>query len=402
MNKGTAIKRIFILVFDSLGVGALPDAAAYGDAGANTLGHVAEAAGGLALPTLQSLGIGNIIDIEGVPPADKPLGGYGRLTEISHGKDTTVGLWEMMGVVTATPFPVFPQGFPPDVVDRFVAATRCGGVLGNKAASGTDIIDELGAEHMRTGRPIVYTSGDSVWQIAAHESVVPVERLYEMCLAARGILTGALGVDRVIARPFIGQAGSFVRTERRKDFGLAPDAKMTLDYAATAGVDVIGIGKVSDVFSGRGITKSVKTKDNGAALAETTRLAERGGRGIVFTILGDFDTLWGHRNDVAGYSKGLVEADKKLGRLLAALTNDDVLMIVADHGCDPTLPGTDHTREYVPLLVYGKSLKSGVALGTRTSMSDVGKTVADLLGFGAPVPGISFSNDILESQRSAR
>ncbi len=391
------IKRVFILVFDSLGVGALPDAADYGDAGANTLGHVTAAAGGLTLPTLQSLGLGNIIELEGVPPADKPVAAFGRLTEISHGKDTTVGLWEMMGVATKTPYPVFPQGFPPDVVDRFVTATGCGGILGNKAASGTEIIDELGAEHIKTGQPIIYTSGDSVWQVAAHESVVPIERLYEMCLTARGILTGSLGVDRVIARPFTGEPGSFVRTAGRKDFGLAPAAKMTLDYAAAADVDVVGIGKVSDVFSGRGIKTSIKTKDNAAGLAETTRLAREAGNGIVFTILGDFDTLWGHRNDIAGYSKGLVEADKKLADLLASLSASDALIIVADHGCDPTLPGTDHTREYVPLLVYGELIKKGVSLGTRSSMSDVGKTIADLLGFPAPVSGISFAADILKS-----
>jgi phosphopentomutase len=389
------INRVFILVFDSLGVGALPDADRYGDAGANTLGHVA-AAGGLRMPVLENLGLGNIIEIEGVPPAAEPLASYGRLTEISHGKDTTVGLWEMMGVVTTAPFPVFPEGFPPAVIERFVKETGCDGILGNKAASGTEIIKELGEEHLTTGKPIVYTSADSVWQIAAHEDVVPIDQLYGMCVTAREILTGELGVDRVIARPFTGRPGAFIRTERRRDFGLAPAEKMTLDYASAAGINVHGVGKARDVFSGRGFADSVKTKNNAAGMAETVQLARSNAQGIIFTILGDFDTLWGHRNDVDGYSKGLVEADNDLKRLLEALNDRDALFIVADHGCDPTMPGTDHTREYVPLLVYGKGLRPGVKLGDRTSMSDVGKTVAALLGFAAPVPGISFAADILE------
>lgn len=387
------INRVIILVFDSLGVGELPDAADYGDAGANTLGNIAAAVGGLDLPVLQRLGIGNVIPIEGVLPADMPTAAHGKLTEVSHGKDTTVGLWEMMGLETKYPFPVFPEGFPPAVVDKFTGEIGCG-ILGNKAASGTDIIDELGEEHLRTGMPIVYTSADSVFQIAAHEDVVPIEKLYEYCLAARHILTGELGVDRVIARPFKGEPGNFERTERRKDFGLPPQGKMVLDYAAEAGIPVVGIGKVRDVFSGRGITEHIKTKDNAAGFAETEKAVRSGGRGIIFTILGDFDTLWGHRNDISGYAKGLVEADRLLGNVIDGLQPGDVLFIVADHGCDPTRPGTDHTREYVPVLACGKGIQPA-DLGIRSSMSDIGKTVSDLLGIKADVPGVSFAQDII-------
>jgi phosphopentomutase len=387
------VNRVIILVFDSLGVGALPDAADYGDTGANTLGNIARQAGGLSLPEFERLGLGNIIPIDGVLPADKPAAAFGKLTEVSHGKDTTVGLWEMMGIQTKYAFPVFPKGFPPAVVEKFTGQIGCG-ILGNKAASGTDIIEELGEEHLRTGMPIVYTSADSVFQIAAHEDVVPIDKLYEYCLAARNILTGELGVDRVIARPFKGAPGNFERTERRKDFGLPPQGKMVLDFAAEAGLPVIGIGKVRDVFSGRGISGSVKTKDNADGFRETENHVKEGGRGIIFTILGDFDTLWGHRNDTKGYAKGLVEADRLLGKVVSAMQPDDVLFIVADHGCDPTMPGTDHSREYVPALIVGSQVNP-IAIGVRSSMSDIGKTVADMLRINAEVPGISFAKDIL-------
>lgn len=400
MRVASPISRVIILVFDSLGVGALPDADAYGDAGANTIANVALAVGGLRLPMLERLGLGSITGIKGVPPAEKPLGCYGKMAERSHGKDTTVGLWEMMGVVTENPYPVFPDGFPGEVIAEFEREIGCA-VLGNKAASGTEIIDELGAKHLETGYPIVYTSADSVWQIAAHEDIVPVPQLYEMCLKARNILKDSLGVDRVIARPFKGTPGHFVRTERRKDFGLAPTDKMVLDYAAASGVKVWSVGKVWDVFSGRGIAEAVKTKNNAEGFAETGLLIKEGKPGIVFTILGDFDTLWGHRNDLNGYAKGLLEADKTLEGLISELRDYDVLIITADHGCDPTLTGTDHTREYTPLLVYGKALKKGVYLGERESLADVGKTIAKLLGFEAPVSGNSFADDILNIELEA-
>lgn len=388
------VTRVIILVFDSLGIGALPDAADYGDAETNTLANLAHAVGGLELPVLQSLGLGNLTAVDGLPPAGKPLGAFGKAAEISHGKDTTVGLWEMMGVITENPFPTFPQGFPASLIRDFEKEIGRE-VIGNVAASGTEIIDELGDEHIRTGRPIVYTSADSVFQIATHENVIPVAELYDMCLAARRILTGALGVDRVIARPFIGEPGRFVRTDRRKDFGLPPAGKMTLDYAAEAGVSVESIGKVWDVFSGRGITESVYTKGNAEVFKAINRTIAIGEPGIVFAILGDFDTLWGHRNDISGYSKGLVEADKGLGNLIRNLKKSDILFVVADHGCDPTSPGTDHTREYIPVIVTGEPIKEAINLGIRTSMCDIGKSIADVLRFKADVPGISFAEDII-------
>jgi phosphopentomutase len=393
-----SINRVIVLVFDSLGVGALPDAADYGDAGANTVANIAAAVGGLRLPTLERLGLGNITNIKGVPPAKTPQACYGKMAELSHGKDTTVGLWEMMGVVTKNPFPVFPDGFPAEVVAEFEREIGRP-VLGNKAASGTEIIEELGAEHMATGSPIVYTSADSVWQIAAHEDVIPIPALYDMCLAARKILTGSLGVDRVIARPFTGAPGHFIRTANRKDFGLAPADRMLLDYAADAGVKVRTVGKVWDVFSGRGIAESVRTKDNADGFAKTRTLLEEEEPGLVLTILGDFDSLWGHRNDAEGYAKGLLEADSMLEDLLGALRDSDILIITADHGCDPTLPGTDHTREYAPLLTTGKSLKKGVFLGKRASFSDVGLTIAEIIGFEAPIPGSSYAEDILNIEQ---
>ncbi len=394
------IERVIILVFDSLGVGALPDAEAYGDAGANTIANIAAAVGGLRLPTLTKLGFGGITSVKGVPPVKRPLACYGKMAELSHGKDTTVGLWEMMGLVTKNPFPVFPAGFPAEVVTEFERRIGCP-VLGNKAASGTEIIEELGEKHMATGFPIVYTSADSVWQIAAHEDVVPVPKLYEMCLTARRILTGSLGVDRVIARPFTGEPGRFVRTDRRKDFGLAPTEKMALDYAKEAGVKVWSVGKVWDVFSGRGIAEAIKTKDNAEGFAKTGTLIKEGKPGIVFTILGEFDTVWGHRNDIKGYAKGLLEADKMLDILIGGLLSTDVVIITADHGCDPTMPGTDHTREYTPLLAYGKALRQGVNLGERPSFADAGKTISDLLGFKAPVTGNSFAKDIIKIEQEA-
>lgn len=388
------IDRVVILVFDSLGVGELPDAAEYGDAGANTVANLAAAVGGLSLPTLEMLGLGNIIAIDGVPPAVNPQACYGKMAEKSCGKDTTVGLWEMMGLITKSPFPVFPTGFPPEVIEAFEKEIGRR-VLGNKTASGTEIIEELGEKHAATGYPIVYTSADSVFQIAAHEEVIPIDKLYEMCLAARQILQGTLGVDRVIARPFIGKPGGYTRTDRRKDFGLPPAGKMVLDYAAAANVPVYSVGKVWDVFSGRGIREACKTKNNGNAFDVTADLIRKGKQGIIFTILGDFDSLWGHRNDINGYAKGLLEADICLGSLMKDLKEEDILLITADHGCDPTLPGTDHTREYVPLLVYGNRLKKGVNLGVRTTMADAGMTVADILGFDASGAGTSFAKDIL-------
>lgn len=377
------------MVFDSLGVGELPDAAEFGDTGSNTLGNMAKEVGGLALPVLESLGLGNIIEVKGVPAVEYPIASFGKMAEVSCGKDTTVGLWEMTGVITERPFPTFPNGFPEDLIKEFENAIGTK-TIGNITASGTEIIDKLGAEHMKTGYPIVYTSADSVFQIAAHTDVVPIERLYDMCLKARALLTGKYGVDRVIARPFIGNSGAFVRTSQRHDFGLPPSRPTLFDFAMTRGIDVHAVGKVTDVFTGRGIAKSYKTAGNDEVISAVRDLLRSDTEGIIAAILGDFDSLWGHRNDVPGYAAGLEKADGRMTEILDALRHDDVLILTADHGCDPTTPSTDHSREYVPLLVFGHSLKNGVALGTRKTFADLGKSVADFTGIETDMPGTSF------------
>ena len=340
--------RCLVLVLDGAGAGALPDAVEFGDAGANTLGHVAEAAGGLKLPNLGALGLGNILPLQGVPPAPRPQALFGRLKERSRGKDTTAGHWELMGSVTSRPFPVYPEGFPPGVIREFERRTGRE-VLGNKPASGTAIIDELGAEHMSTGKLIVYTSADSVFQVAAHEQVVPVEELYRYCRIAREMLAGENAVARVIARPFTGQPGSFRRTERRRDFSLAPPPTY-LNLLAEIGVPIHGVGKIYQIFAGSGIRYEHKTKNNIGGIKETISLLRELNDGLVFTNLVDFDMLWGHRNDAAGFAAGLEQVDREIPSLIAACRPGDLFIITADHGCDPVFPGSDHTREYIPLL----------------------------------------------------
>lgn len=385
------INRVIIIVLDSVGVGALPDAGKYGDEGSNTLGNTAHAVGGLKLPNLEALGLGNIIEIEGVLPLPDPRAFFGKMAEVSAGKDTTTGHWEMMGLYLEKPFPTFPHGFPPEVIKAFEKATGRG-VLGNKPASGTAIIDEYGEEHMKTGKLIVYTSADSVFQVCAHEEIVPVEELYRYCEAARNILKGDYAVGRVIARPFIGTPGHFIRTHRRKDFSLEPPSNTVLDYVKDAGYSVYAVGKISEIFAGRGITKSIHTESNMHGFNMTLKAMEEQNEGIIFTNLVDFDSQYGHRNDPPGYAKALEAVDARLPEVLSKLTDKDVLFITADHGCDPTTPSTDHSREYVPILVYGPSLKKPVSLNTRKTFSDLGKTVADLLGVDAPVHGESFRN----------
>jgi len=377
-----------VVVADSAGAGALPDAGAYGDEASNTLGHVAQAAGGLKLPLLQRLGLGNILPLQGVPPAREPLAAFGRLAEQSAGKDTTTGHWELMGIILPRPFPVYPQGFPPALITRFEKAIGRR-TLGNKPASGTAIIEELGAEHLATGWPIVYTSADSVFQVAAHEEVIPPEELYHICAVARRLLTGADAVARVIARPFVGRPGSFRRTANRRDFSLPPPAPTVLDQALAAGRRVLGVGKIGDIFAGRGLTECRHTAGNAAGLAATRAALEEGTWDLVFTNLVDFDMLYGHRNDAAGYARALEEMDRGLARVLAALGQEDVFFLTADHGCDPTTPSTDHSREYVPLLAYGRTVRA-VSLGTRTTFADLGATVADILGLAWEGPGTSF------------
>ena len=376
-------------MLDSCGVGELPDAFKYGDQGSNTLSNTAKAVDGLHLPNLQRLGLGNIASISGVEPQKEPLASYGKMAEVSPGKDSTTGHWEMTGVILKTPFPVYPNGFPDELIKGFEKAIGTE-VLGNKPASGTEIIKELGEEHLRTSKPIVYTSADSVFQIAAHEEKIPVPRLYEICQIARELLTGENAVARVIARPFVGKPGSFKRTDRRKDFSLPPPEETILDILQKKGVKVVGIGKIQDLFAGRGITRSIHTVDNQDAMDKLTQTLKEEKEGLIFINLVDFDMVWGHRNDVQGFAKGLEDFDRGLEEVLDLLQTYDVLIITADHGCDPTTPSTDHSREYVPLLVFGEKLKKGVNLGTRRSFSDVSATLADIFGVQGTGKGESF------------
>lgn len=340
--------RCLMITLDGVGVGALPDAAEFGDEGVNTLGHVAEAVGGIRLPNLGALGIGNILPLAGQPPVPRPQALFGRLCERSRGKDTTVGHWELMGAITGKPFPVYPDGFPSEVLAEYERQTGRG-VLGNRPASGTEIIRELGEEHIRTGALIVYTSADSVFQVAAHEEVVPPEELYRYCKMARELLQGDHEVVRVIARPFTGQPGAFTRTAGRRDFSLVPP-RTYLNLLAEMGVPVHGVGKIWQIFAGSGITREHKTASNAEGLAKSIDLMRELDRGLIFTNLVDFDMLWGHRNDPAGFARGLEEVDAAVPELIAACRPGDLMIITADHGCDPTAPGTDHTREYIPLL----------------------------------------------------
>ncbi|WP_428266980.1 phosphopentomutase [Haliangium sp.] len=393
-SASPAIDRVVVLVMDSCGVGELPDADRYGDRGAHTLGHVAEYAlahdGQVALPTLQRLGLANITSLPGLAPAERPAGAFGKCAEVSAGKDTSTGHWEIAGLKIDKAFPLYPDGFPAEILDPFRARTGRE-VLGNRPASGTQIIDELGAEHMRTGALIVYTSGDSVFQIAAHEEVVPLPELYRACEIARDILD-PYHVGRVIARPFVGPGpGQFQRTYNRHDYSMPPPAPTVLDSLADAGVPVVGVGKIHDIYAGRGVTETVKSEGNADGMDKTLGLLDRVERGLIFNNLVDFDALYGHRRNPGGYYHCLQEFDAQLAALVAALRPDrDLLVITADHGNDPTMPGTDHTREYVPLLAYGPAGAAGVALGTRASFADIGATVADVFDVTPPPQGTSF------------
>jgi len=388
------LQRVILIVLDSVGIGELPDAEDYGDAGSNTLAHVAEAVDGLELPNLARMGLGNIAPILGVEPAADPAGCYGKMAEISRGKDTTTGHWEMVGVITERPFPVYPHGFPEEVIHEF--EERIGrGTLGNKTASGTEIIKELGEEHLRTGFPIVYTSADSVFQIAAHEGVVPVQQLYQWCRIAREILIEPHNVQRVIARPFVGEPGVFKRTEHRKDFSLVPPSETMLDLIIQNGGEVIAIGKIEDIYAGRGITTAVHTGNNREGIGAIIASVVGGQRALVFANLVDFDMVYGHRNDPQGYADALEDFDRALLTIIGALSENDILIITADHGCDPITPSTDHSREYVPLLVYGKSIVNGINLGTRKCFCDLTATILDLLNIPNNLPGTSFAGELI-------
>lgn len=381
------------MVLDSVGIGALPDAGDYGDEGSNTLANVAKAVGGLYLPVLAGLGLGNIAEFLGVAPAARPQGGYGRMAEAAPGKDTITGHWEMAGVVISEPFRTYPQGFPNDLILEF-SRRICRRVLGNCVASGTEIIQALGQEHMETGRPIVYTSADSVFQIAAHEEVIPLAELYRICGVARELLLGDYKIARVIARPFIGQPGAFQRTANRRDYALVPEKPTVLDHLAAQGKKVVGVGKIWDIFSGRGIAESHKTRDNRQGIETILAAMATAAADLIFANLVDFDMLFGHRNNAVGYARALEEVDEGLGQIVAAMGKEDILIVTADHGCDPTFPGTDHTREYVPLLVYGPNLKAGVNLGTRKTFADIAATLAEMLAIEYAGPGHSCAPEV--------
>ena len=391
-------RRVIILIIDACGVGALPDADQYGDIGAATLPNIAQAVGGLTLPNCQNLGLGNITDIKGVTQSTddaKPIGCFGKMAERSAGKDSTCGHWEIGGVVIDRPLPVFPDGFPTELVDRFETLIGIK-TIGNITASGTEIIDRLGEEHCRTGAIILYTSADSVFQLAAHEEVIPLEEQYKICQTAREMLQGEFGVGRVIARPFLGKAGRFTRTTGRKDFSLEPPGQTILDLMLTGGFSTLSIGKIFDLFAERGFSDRVKAKNN-TEVMDALIAAVRSDRDhdLIFANCVDFDMLWGHRNDVRGFAEGLVAFDIRLGELLPLLQEDDLLIITADHGCDPTLKhSTDHTREYVPLLAYGPKTTPGVNLGTRDTFADVACTVAEIFGLRHSFPGTSFLREM--------
>jgi phosphopentomutase len=388
------IKRVVLVVLDGVGVGEDPDAAQYGDVGSNTLGNLARVRRGLFLPHLCELGLGNITDIMGVRAVGRPMGCYGKMQELSMGKDTTTGHWELTGVGVETPFPTYPHGFPHEIIEAI--EKRIGKkTLGNKAASGTEIIDELGEKHVKTGYPIIYTSADSVLQIATHEDVIPLDELYTICEIAREVCTGEHAVGRIIARPFSGEPGGFTRTLGRRDFSLRPPRKTVLDHLAASGLEVWAVGKIEDIFANQGITKSEHTTDNRSGMMFTISLLEETFSGLIFTNLVDFDSKYGHRNDPEGFAKALEDFDGMLPQLLDKLTDQDMLIIVADHGCDPTTESTDHSREYVPLLVYGPALKTGVHLGIRETFADVAATIAEIFNVPRPSIGSSFLTEVI-------
>lgn len=388
-------KKAVVIVFDSLGIGALPDAALYGDEGSDTLDNLARAAGGVSLPTLASMGLGLIEGVEMVERVAEPSASYGRMKEISAGKDTATGHWEIAGVITENPLPTFPEGLPKEMLDRFSEVTGYGW-LGGMPASGTEIIERLGPEHLATGRLIVYTSADSVFQIAAHEGLVPIEELYKVCALARELLY-EYNVGRVIARPFTGSPGSFKRTGRRRDWPIAPPELTLLDHITEGGLAVVGIGKIGDIFCHRGLTTEIHTVSDSDGIDKTIEAIGKTKDGLIFTNLVDFDTSYGHRNDAVGYGRSLERIDRRLPEVMVALGPSDILVITADHGCDPTTPSTDHSREYVPLLVWGKGINKGVSLGTRETLADLGQTLAEFFNVRRLQSGRSFLASIIES-----
>ena len=385
--------RITLIVLDGAGIGAMPDAPEWGDAGSDTFGHICESRQ-LNLPNLQSLGLANIRPLHGVPTIENPRGSYGKCALKSNGKDTTTGHWEMAGIILERAFPTYPNGFPQSIIDQFIEQTQVPGILGNIAASGTEIIKELGEEHVKTGKPIVYTSADSVFQVAAHEKIIPLKRLYEICETARDILRGEHEVGRVIARPFLGDPSSFYRTDNRHDYAVPPPHENLLPLLSGTGLDVVCIGKIASIYDSTGVTRDLTAKNNEQSIDQTIRALHENTRGLIFSNLVDFDMLYGHRRDTEGYARALEHFDARWPGIESAMHEDDLVMITADHGNDPTFRGTDHTREFAPLIVFGKRAKPGVNLGTRSSLADLGKTIADNFGLHLPA-GDSFLTDII-------
>lgn len=384
--------RAIVIVMDSVGIGELPDAHVYGDQGSNTLGNIARQVP-LNIPTLAACGLSRVVDLPGVPMADVPRGAFGRMAERSAGKDSVTGHWELMGLVIERPFPTFPQGFPRDLIDAF--EQRIGRrSIGNVVASGTEVIERLGAEHMRTGAPIVYTSADSVFQIAAHEEVVPVAQLYHFCEVAYALAVEGLGIGRVIARPFVGQPGTFQRTANRHDYAMPPRGETLLDRLVAAGVPVTAIGKINDLFAGRGVSTTYSTKSDDEGMSRVEAQMAQQDRGLIFANLVDFDTVYGHRNDVTGYAANLERFDIALANLLPRLRQDDLLIVTADHGNDPSTPSTDHSREYVPVLVIGPQVSAGTDLGTRASFADLAQTLAEVFAVPRVAHGTSFLDQL--------
>lgn len=389
------INRVTIFVMDSVGIGEMPDSKKFGDVGVNTFGNIIKAFPDMKIPNLRSLGLGNIEGFDVIEGTANPIGAFGKLSEVSNGKDTTTGHWELGGLHIHEPFQTYPEGFPSRVIDKFIEQTGRG-VLCNKPASGTTVLEELGEEHMKTGDVIVYTSADSVFQIAAHEEVVSLEELYKMCEIAREILRGDDQVARVIARPFIGKPGNFERTSNRHDYSLKPFGKTVLDHAKDAGLDVQAVGKIVDIFDGEGITEDVHTVSNMDGVDKTLDYLKTDSKGIIFSNLVDFDAKFGHRRNVEGYKTAIEELDERIPELLEALRDDDMIIFTADHGNDPTYIGGDHTREYVPMLAYGKNVKAGVDVGIRASFADIAATISDILEIKATEHGDSFKSLIVK------
>jgi len=399
MTTNNHFNRIVLIVLDGAGIGEMPDAPEWGDAGSDTLGHILESRK-LLLPNLQRYGLGNIRPLLNIPPLDQPEGSYGRCALRSNGKDTTTGHWEMAGIILEKAFPTYPNGFPPEIIDQFISMTGVPGILGNVPASGTEIIKELGAEHVKTGKPIVYTSGDSVFQIATHEEVVPLNRLYEICETARRLLDGKHRVGRVIARPFLGETGSFFRTENRHDYAVPPPRENLLVALDDEGFDVVCIGKIASIYDSNGVTQDLTAKNNEKAIRQTINALKAESRGLIFSNLVDFDMLYGHRRDTEGFARALEHFDSSLPEIESAMKDDDLMIITADHGNDPTFRGSDHTREYAPLLVYGKTAAPGVDLGIRNSLSDIGQTIAGNFGVRLTA-GESFLSQLTNVDRKA-